>query len=269
MGCLKLSYYQTYSNRKVLYSDSVLEPKSAQMWLSVDPMSDKYPSMSPYNYCANNPMKLIDPNGMEIDEAAGPKDPPNSLHPNRDTFFDPKDDNQRNTQSSPQSGSKSTNNNNQSGNTDNSNTSSSTSNSNSQNSSQSDNNQGKQSPAHSITIGGVACIYGGVSLDIGVIWDKKDVAFFICGGVCSGYDLSLGGQYTRYNNMKSAEGKGDVLEVGLLFLNYAHLPRAGNGVGASTSPSFSVTGRKTYSMILKPDIKSYGETISIFGHTTR
>ena len=36
------------------------------MWLSVDPMSDKYPSMSPYSYCAWNPMKLVDPNGMEI-----------------------------------------------------------------------------------------------------------------------------------------------------------------------------------------------------------
>jgi RHS repeat-associated protein len=68
------------------------------IWLSVDPMSDKYPNMSPFNYCANNPVKLIDPNGMEIDEAAGKKDPPNLLHPNRDTFFDPKDDNQRNTQ---------------------------------------------------------------------------------------------------------------------------------------------------------------------------
>ncbi|MDX9697645.1 MAG: RHS repeat-associated core domain-containing protein [Bacteroidales bacterium] len=33
------------------------------IWLSVDPMSDKYPNMSPYNYCANNPVKLIDPNG--------------------------------------------------------------------------------------------------------------------------------------------------------------------------------------------------------------
>ena len=32
-------------------------------WLSVDPMSDKYPSMSPYVYCANNPVKLVDPNG--------------------------------------------------------------------------------------------------------------------------------------------------------------------------------------------------------------
>ena len=33
------------------------------IWLSVDPMSDKYPSLSPYTYCANNPIKLVDPNG--------------------------------------------------------------------------------------------------------------------------------------------------------------------------------------------------------------
>ena len=36
------------------------------IWLSVDPMSDKYPSLSPYVYCANNPIKLVDPNGEEI-----------------------------------------------------------------------------------------------------------------------------------------------------------------------------------------------------------
>ena len=36
------------------------------IWLSVDPMSDKYPSMSPYNYCANNPVILVDPDGNEI-----------------------------------------------------------------------------------------------------------------------------------------------------------------------------------------------------------
>ena len=36
------------------------------MWLSVDPMADKYPSISPYNYCMWNPIKLIDPDGMDI-----------------------------------------------------------------------------------------------------------------------------------------------------------------------------------------------------------
>ena len=36
------------------------------IWLSVDPMLDKYPSLSPYVYCANNPIKLVDPNGEEV-----------------------------------------------------------------------------------------------------------------------------------------------------------------------------------------------------------
>lgn len=33
------------------------------IWLSVDPMSDKYPGTSPYTYCANNPVMIKDPNG--------------------------------------------------------------------------------------------------------------------------------------------------------------------------------------------------------------
>ena len=36
------------------------------IWLSVDPMSDKYPSTSPYTYCGNNPVRLMDPDGREI-----------------------------------------------------------------------------------------------------------------------------------------------------------------------------------------------------------
>ena len=36
------------------------------MWLSVDPMADKYPNISPYAYCAWNPVKLVDPDGMKI-----------------------------------------------------------------------------------------------------------------------------------------------------------------------------------------------------------
>ena len=36
-------------------------------WLSVDPMADKYPNISPYAYCAWNPVMLVDPDGREID----------------------------------------------------------------------------------------------------------------------------------------------------------------------------------------------------------
>jgi len=36
------------------------------MWLSVDPMMDKYPSISPYAYCVWNPVKLVDPDGREV-----------------------------------------------------------------------------------------------------------------------------------------------------------------------------------------------------------
>ena len=36
------------------------------IWLSVDPMSDKYASLSPYVYCADNPVRLVDPDGEEI-----------------------------------------------------------------------------------------------------------------------------------------------------------------------------------------------------------
>ena len=36
------------------------------IWLSVDPMADKYPGVSPYTYCGNNPIKLVDPNGEKV-----------------------------------------------------------------------------------------------------------------------------------------------------------------------------------------------------------
>ena len=36
------------------------------MWLSIDPLSDKYPSISPYAYCAWNPVRLVDPDGRDV-----------------------------------------------------------------------------------------------------------------------------------------------------------------------------------------------------------
>ena len=36
------------------------------MWLRVDPLVEKYPSLSPYIYVANNPVKYIDPDGERI-----------------------------------------------------------------------------------------------------------------------------------------------------------------------------------------------------------
>ena len=42
------------------------------LFLSVDPMADKYPSISPYAYCAWNPVKLVDPDGndwYDVDES--------------------------------------------------------------------------------------------------------------------------------------------------------------------------------------------------------
>ena len=34
-------------------------------WLSVDPLADKYPNISPYAYCAWNPIRLVDPDGED------------------------------------------------------------------------------------------------------------------------------------------------------------------------------------------------------------
>src|SRR5699024_2105047 len=37
------------------------------IWLSVDPLAEKYPGWSPYNYTLQNPVKLVDPDGRSVD----------------------------------------------------------------------------------------------------------------------------------------------------------------------------------------------------------
>ena len=47
------------------YGARYYDPKTS-IWLSVDPLAEKYPSISPYVYVANNPMVYVDPDGRDI-----------------------------------------------------------------------------------------------------------------------------------------------------------------------------------------------------------
>ncbi len=55
----------------IFYSDITFSPPPAarhynsdlSIWLSVDPLADKYPGVSPYTYCADNPVQLVDEDG--------------------------------------------------------------------------------------------------------------------------------------------------------------------------------------------------------------
>jgi hypothetical protein len=67
MGCLQLTYEPKL---KIIRSH---EAKSVQLWLSVDPLAEKFPGWSPYNYTMQNPINLIDPTGMSAED---PSDPP-------------------------------------------------------------------------------------------------------------------------------------------------------------------------------------------------
>lgn len=42
------------------------DPKIAMRWNRPDPLAEKYPHISPYAFCANNPINFVDPDGREI-----------------------------------------------------------------------------------------------------------------------------------------------------------------------------------------------------------
>ncbi|NBL63680.1 hypothetical protein GV828_00540 [Flavobacterium sp. NST-5] len=47
------------------YGARYYDPKSS-IWMSVDPLAEKYPSWNPYNYCMQNPVNLVDPDGRDV-----------------------------------------------------------------------------------------------------------------------------------------------------------------------------------------------------------
>jgi len=68
--------YNTKSREIVAFVDSedlcqveTIQPDVVSRWISPDPKAHWYYSMSPYNYVANNPIILVDPNGQWIESA--------------------------------------------------------------------------------------------------------------------------------------------------------------------------------------------------------
>jgi hypothetical protein len=45
-------------------SEADLQPELVSRWMSPDPLSDEFPSWSPYNFVYNNPVRYIDPTGL-------------------------------------------------------------------------------------------------------------------------------------------------------------------------------------------------------------
>ena len=83
MGCHKLTYHENFPELKVeqgkdfacektgvrvLYFGARYYNSDISVWLSVDPLADEYPSLSAYMYTAGNPVMLVDPDGMRIDD---------------------------------------------------------------------------------------------------------------------------------------------------------------------------------------------------------
>ena len=66
MHCYTFSAKEKDSETGLSYFGSRYYSSDLSIWLSVDPMASKYPSLSPYVYCADNPVKLVDPDGEEV-----------------------------------------------------------------------------------------------------------------------------------------------------------------------------------------------------------
>ena len=64
------SYHYTFTGKELdsetgysYFGARYYDAELSGLFFSVDPMADKYPNISPYDYCAWNPVKLVDPDG--------------------------------------------------------------------------------------------------------------------------------------------------------------------------------------------------------------
>jgi len=65
----------TKTNKVVAFvkqeTDTTYRAELSSRWLSIDPLARKYPQVSPYVYCLNNPIIFIDPDGQKVVYAEG------------------------------------------------------------------------------------------------------------------------------------------------------------------------------------------------------
>jgi hypothetical protein len=62
--------FNTKTNKVVEFldeetADMAYKEEYSSRFMTMDPLAEKYPWLSPYSYCANNPVRYIDPTGMD------------------------------------------------------------------------------------------------------------------------------------------------------------------------------------------------------------
>ena len=67
LGILEKSSADTVSS--IESKNTTFTTDDIRKWMSVDPLADKYPNISPYAYCGWNPVKYKDPNGKWLETA--------------------------------------------------------------------------------------------------------------------------------------------------------------------------------------------------------
>jgi len=55
----------------LLYFGARYQDSKYGIWYSVDPLAEKYPGVSSYVYCLDNPVKYVDPDGNQVNPAVG------------------------------------------------------------------------------------------------------------------------------------------------------------------------------------------------------